>query len=321
MAIVAGIDEAGFGPILGPLVVSSAAFAVDDDGAERCLWERLQPAVSKKVHKHFTGLTFADSKHLYTPSRGLTWLERGVLGWVNTWADGCEELSRLLRLLQTDLDGQLGQYPWYDGADLPLPSACDATDLRLRANALGAALRDGGIQPMPGRSVVLLVGRYNQLVAAMDNKAAVLLDQTARLIYELVRNRGEHRRLLIQIDRQGGRQHYRPMLQRLFPEASLKITEETDGNSGYSLRFNWGQLDICFRTGGEDHWLPIALASMTSKYLRELLMTLVNRFWAGHVEGLKPTSGYFTDGKRFLEDIAAARATVAVAEELLIRSR
>ncbi|MCH8916798.1 MAG: hypothetical protein IIC52_01970 [Proteobacteria bacterium] len=38
MAIVAGIDEAGFGPTLGPLVVSGVAFRVPDDQVDRCLY-------------------------------------------------------------------------------------------------------------------------------------------------------------------------------------------------------------------------------------------------------------------------------------------
>ena len=36
----------------------------------------------------------------------------------------------------------------------------------------------------------------------------------------------------------------------------------------------------------------MALASMLAKYLREVFMRQFNRFWLGHVDGLKPTAGY-----------------------------
>ena len=46
-----------------------------------------------------------------------------------------------------------------------------------------------------------------------------------------------------------------------------------------------------------------ALASMTAKYVRELFMESLNAFFAARVEGLKPTAGYYSDGRRFLADV------------------
>ena len=50
----------------------------------------------------------------------------------------------------------------------------------------------------------------------------------------------------------------------------------------------------------------VALASMASKYLRELLMLEFNRFWQSHVADLKPTAGYPGDAARFHEAIRPA---------------
>jgi hypothetical protein len=47
----------------------------------------------------------------------------------------------------------------------------------------------------------------------------------------------------------------------------------------------------------------------------------LNRYWQRRVEGLRPTAGYYTDGKRFLADIAGAMGDAGVDRRLLERSR
>ena len=69
-----------------------------------------------------------------------------------------------------------------------------------------------------------------------------------------------------------------------------------------------------------DH-LCVALASMLSKYVREVLMEQFNQFWQRHVPGLKPTAGYPTDAVRFFADIGAAVTRLGVPVESLWRRK
>ncbi|MGH9174221.1 MAG: hypothetical protein ACRD1H_07675, partial [Vicinamibacterales bacterium] len=81
-----------------------------------------------------------------------------------------------------------------------------------------------------------------------------------------------------------------------------------------------GRGDVRFQARAEQH-LPVALASMVSKYVRELAMELFNRFWCDHVPGLRPTKGYPLDAHRFKADIAAAQQRLGIADEVLWRMR
>ncbi len=323
MAIVAGIDEAGFGPILGPLTVSAVVLRVPDELAGGDLWEALSPTVRVKPAKKHTGVVIGDSKKVYTPSAGLTHMERGVLAAMGQTGGPFETLRGLLGWLCPPAVCEMADYPWYSQADVPLPTAVDAVDLRLRTHGLHAAFDAAKMAFLGAATRVLLAGHYNRLVAATNNKATVLLDQTFSLIDWIWRNRPDGERVIVYVDRQGGRAHYLPILQRVFAGGRYKVLAEEPGHSGYRVDFSDASLEVHFLQKGETRQLPIALASMTSKYLRELLMLLLNRFWAermGDAE-LKPTAGYYTDGHRFLDDIAPARAKLCIPEELLIRSR
>ena len=76
-----------------------------------------------------------------------------------------------------------------------------------------------------------------------------------------------------------------------------------------------------FVVGADKQFLPVSLASMVSKYLRELLIGSINRYFVGLAADLKPTAGYWQDGLRFIEDIKTGIPDVQFDNEQLIRSR
>ena len=73
-----GLDEAGYGPNLGPLVVASTACLVAGK-PNQCLWKKLSKALRKSEHEDDGRLLVDDSKKVNEGPNGLARLERGVL--------------------------------------------------------------------------------------------------------------------------------------------------------------------------------------------------------------------------------------------------
>ena len=66
-----GIDEAGYGPNLGPLVMTAVACRVPDAIADGCLWRALRAAVRRCGNRHDAKrLLVDDSKLVYSTARG-----------------------------------------------------------------------------------------------------------------------------------------------------------------------------------------------------------------------------------------------------------
>ncbi|NBB94123.1 MAG: hypothetical protein GVY16_00090 [Planctomycetes bacterium] len=331
--LVAGIDEAGLGPVLGPLVISSAAFRLDDADAEVDLWKCLKGAVSRTVsasrkRKAAAAVAIADSKALYNrhSKRGIEPLETAVLAMWTACRDGESVPQRLADLLGACGDGCLGRaatYPWYGECGLALPLKARVADVGFAVNSVRVAMRRAGVQPAGVRAEPIFVGEYNRLVGATHNKATAAFGVVAQLLAELgrhARKTGEQR-LRVVVDRQGGRMRYREPLQRVFPDGRLRIVEESDDRSAYVIDSGGLSAEISFDVGGEERSLPTALASMLSKYLRECCMEMINGFWAGHVAGLKPTAGYHEDGNRFFDEIAEVVERLGIDRATVYRSR
>lgn len=318
--IIAGIDEAGYGPILGPLVVSATAFEAPAELEAACLWEALRDSVTEGTSSRGGRVPIADSKKLYQRAEGLGRLERSVLAMVAAWRGMPPTVHDLLRLLCPAVLDSLTRYPWYLELEAPLPRAADAGSVRIAARRVkddlsGRRMRIAGLW-----TEVLAEGEYNRQVAATDNKAVVLLSTTLRLAHRAAHAQPAQAARIV-IDKQGARDHYGPALMRSFEDRRLRIEAEGDERSAYCLTGGGAALRIEFAEGGESRHLPTALASMVSKYVRELLMEAFNAYWARQAPGIRPTAGYYQDGHRFLREVRpfADRAGIDVGR--MVRTR
>ncbi len=320
MVILAGIDEAGFGPLLGPLVVSSCAFEVaDDTSAQADLWSVLAKSVGK-TRKHLRGrLLVTDSKKAYKRGEGLGHLERSVLATLGSLGRWPADLGELIEILCPACTSRLRNYPWYqDTGTCPLP--VDQPDLRIASNVFTSDMNVQATQLVHVQSDCLDVAYYNTMIQNVKNKAQVLFVATTRLIQNIL-ERFRDRDIRIFVDRQGGRIHYREHLLRSFADMELSIVHESEQRSAYTLQRDAQCLHLSFEVKADDVHMPVSLASMVSKYLRELLMESVNRYFSSRNPDLKPTAGYWTDGLRFLDDVRRSLPDLQINDQQLVRCR
>jgi len=328
MRIVAGMDEAGYGPLLGPLVVCCWAFEVVDAASDATdLWKRLSAAVCRRPNDKKGRIAIDDSKTLKgakdAAGHPLRHLERGVLCALGAMLAGESGVpipdaeEALLARLSLDTPPRL---PWYAStqpASLPLCHPRD--ELALSANRLRVALDHAGIRPRGCRVVLVEPEELNRIAHAAGSKGAVNGWAAMRLALHL-RAAFPTADIDLACDRHGGRMRYREELARTFPDSAVRVLEESETASRYELREGQGRLCVHFETEADARHLPVALSSMTAKYLRELRMARLNAFFMQRLPSLTPTAGYVQDGRRFLAEVEPLLAGAGVARETLVRA-
>jgi len=320
LAIVAGIDEAGFGPLLGPLVVTGVAFRVPDSQTHRCLWDTLSASCTRTPDRDHRRLAVADSKQLFRGRADFSALERPAMVMLAAAGQRPRNWRALLETLAPNAAAALEDYPWYSGRNIDLPLCDGVGDIGTRANAVRRNMAEERVELLGVFAEPVLEGQFNDLISKTGNKAVAMLGTVLRAIDRILRC-DPNPRVRLCVDRLGGRVHYREALQTAFPEYDLQILEECPERSAYRLVNSTRVCRVEFVAGGENRHFAIALASVFSKYLRELYMHVFNDYWSEQVTSLRPTAGYYTDAKRWLSDASAELDRLGIDRATLVRQR
>lgn len=315
MPILMGLDEAGYGPTLGPLVLAATTFRFTDDPPDD-LWRLLRRSVTRSPRAKDRRIPIADSKAVFTPKKGVGPLEEAVLAAaLAARGDARGGLSARLGLRFAGPDAG---YPWYEGAAPRIPVAADLLQVRPRAERMAADLEVHGAAYIGARVVAVEAREFNRAVPQEGNKSVLLFSTWSRLLRDCLAAVGDGP-VHITADRHGGRKAYLPLLMQYLGD--LGPTAVAEGPIRSEYRLDGGRVTLCFQVRAEAESLPVALASMTAKYVREIRMAVFNRYWAGRVEDLRPTSGYPQDARRFLRAIRPTMRGMGIPREALIRCR
>ncbi|MEN6450223.1 MAG: hypothetical protein ABFC96_07015 [Thermoguttaceae bacterium] len=321
MEYLIGTDEAGYAPNFGPLVISATVWEAPDGVRGEDLFERLAPVISERPERAAgcPRVAIADSKALYSPDRGLRHLERGLwatLGLLDhrprCWRDVWQALA-------PDAIEPMRCVPWYADYDRPTPLDCDGEDLALLAEPLRAGLAAAGVRLVAMRSRAVFAHQFNDLIEQHGNKGAALSHETLALAARMI-DPLPPAPVSVICDKHGGRNRYGDLLAEHFPDSFIEVHGEGGPRSTYRFGPADRRIQFTFRVRAEA-CLPAALASMASKYLRELAMRAFNDYWRGHLPGLEPTAGYPVDAKRFRAAIAQKQRQLKIDDRILWRQR
>lgn len=327
MAILAGIDEAGYGPTIGPLVVTGVVFNVPDDYTNKCLWHLLGDVVAKNAQRapkpsslgSGDRIIVDDSKKVYS-SRGLKKIEEGTLSFLWCLKGPVSSFCELLKALSCyDVD-VLGGYPWYAGKDLVLPTASNPLTIANNVQRLTRTMAEKGIKLHGIRCAPVSTIEFNRRIDLTGNKLLALFQSCAELLAAIWKKFGT-RNPKVFVDKLSGRSKYHHMLSKTFHGCQIKTFKESAEVSTYGIKKFDREMVVSFIKNAEDKHFPAALASMYSKYMRELFIKLFNAYWQEKIPGLKPTAGYPLDSKRFLQQIYEARKSSGITDQILIRKK
>lgn len=324
MPWVVGIDEAGYGPNLGPLVQACVALYLPEDDLSG--WETTREIFRRSNETKDDRLVVDDSKKVYTHG-GFEELERTVLAiTLPIMTNQQPPVIHNLFTMVSPHDNHFSNEYWYQGDALLVDES------RIKVNQIACDkwmnwLTKKNVGKLLYQVHVVMPDEFNKAVDLSGSKATVLADGIIRFLQHIqeasqnpnVPNRDSP--VIVTCDKLGGRNFYAPILQEAFPDGWPVAVVEGAAESRYRILNVGRDITVSFKPRADGENVCVALASMLAKYVREVCMKQFNQFWAKHVPGIKPTAGYPVDAKRFFSEIQSAMKALGLPADAVWRKK
>jgi ribonuclease HII len=271
-----GVDENGLGPRLGPLVATACALETPRRDASASKLGASLGITDSKVSSGFGSMAHAEGLALAVAEA-----ERGVAP-----RDADEVLAALsldpLETLRTPCPPGAHAQCWHA---LAVPAF--GGDLAAGREILAAlGNKKGRVRVVRVRSAILCARTYNDAVERRGSKLDVDLELFERLLLDV--SAATRRELRAICGMVGGIRRYPERFAHI--EASrAAVIEETRSVAAYRID---ALGEVRFEVDADASSLPVALASMIGKYVRELAMARQNAFYRRHDPDLPEVSGY-----------------------------
>jgi len=269
---IIGIDENGYGPLLGPLIITGIKIELEGE----------DPLIETEVAQFKTPFTLKDSKYIFNRS-GHSY-KRGeqivfeLLDIMDIKARTFQELLDLISINEINIQE-------YNLKDFKIPTFQD----KLTKTEFSNYWKKAGFFFKDVKINVIMPDRFNREIEQFNNKSIVdfkgFMEVANQLIYE-----DEYYVLCGKI---GGTEHYSRFFKAL--NLNFKIIKERRVYSEYLLN---GRHHVYFLLNGDEMYLPIMLASIIGKYIRELFMLALSRKLGFNTE-IPYASGYRHDQKTY----------------------
>jgi hypothetical protein len=225
MGILIGMDEAGYGPNFGPLVVAATVWHCADTGEVASVTGRnhlkqssahastgptavavARPkpkSDSRKLTADYIDLyrllrptisksasdrriAIADSKELYTPGLGLRQLERGLHSVLRSMSQVLSCWSELIDYFAADPNDHHKRTCWPDGHNCALPIDAAHVELSRLEPRFTRACESAQIRPLFIRARLVFPAEFNDLIEHYGTKGAALSHITVGLLREVM---------------------------------------------------------------------------------------------------------------------------------------
>ena len=222
MGILIGMDEAGYGPNFGPLVVAATAWELNAEGSGfRVQDQQPRPKRTPRSAPHSAletppstlrlppsrddfpdlycllrgtvvkqpstrRIAIADSKSLYTPGLGLRQLERGLHAVLLAMQQSLDCWNSIVEYCQADQGCHHKTACWPEAFDCLLPLDAALDELHRLAARFETACTNIGLRPLLIRARLVYPAQFNDLVTHYGSKGAALSHITVALLREVM---------------------------------------------------------------------------------------------------------------------------------------